>query len=89
MNNQGFKRPAAASLTTKKLQSKSISQCHDSAVKAYTRLQETRKQLRTLLKFHSTPQRPGIPSNFASIHEEPNEYNENLDERFSNADSIV
>ena len=43
MKTQGFTRPPVATLNTKKLQSRALSQCRDSAVKAYNKLQETKK----------------------------------------------
>lgn len=48
MRNQGFSRPQVATLSTKKAQSKALSQFRDSAVRAYNRLQETRRQMRSL-----------------------------------------
>ena len=50
MRNQGFSRPPVATLTTKKLQSRALGQCRDSAVKAFSRLQETKKQVRAMVQ---------------------------------------
>ena len=50
MRNQGFSRPPVATLITKKLQSRALSQCRDSAVKAFSRLQETKKQVRAMVQ---------------------------------------
>ena len=78
MNNLGFKRLAAASLMTKRLPSKSLSQCRDSAVKVYNRLQETRKQMKILLRLHQAPQRHSTSSNFAKINDKAEEHNQDF-----------
>ena len=50
MKNKGFTRPPVATLNTKKLQARALGQCRDSAVKAYNKLQETKKQVRTMIQ---------------------------------------
>lgn len=76
MRNQGFHRPQVATLTTKKLQSKALGQCRDSAVKAYNRLQETKKQMRSMLRVQQNFAPSSVPTNYLSDDDQEPEYEE-------------
>ena len=70
MRNLGFTRPPVATLSTKKLQSRALGQCRDSAVRAYTKLQETKRQVRAMIQSNSGGARSGNQSNFLSYESE-------------------
>ena len=70
MKTQGFSRPPVATLSTKKLQSRALGQCRDSAVRAHTKLQETKRQVRAMIQSHSSGTKSSHQSNFLGYEDE-------------------
>ena len=70
MKVQGFSRPPVATLSTKKLQSRALGQCRDSAVRAYAKLQETKRQVRAMIQSHSGNVKSNSQSNFLGYENE-------------------